>query len=450
MQYKDYYRSIIMLAAPIIIGQLGTMITGVADTVMVGQHSTEELAASSFVNNVFNLFMFFGIGVTFNFAPIVGRDVAQKNDRSVGEWLKNSLFSNTILALLLAVMLGLIYLNVEHMGQPEELLPLIKPYFLIYGLSILPVMLYTTFRQFVESVLQPATSMWIFLIGNLLNIAGNYLLIYGKLGLPELGLFGAGVSTLLSRSIMLCAFVAIFICSKRYREYRRGYTEGKILAGKVSKLFKVGTPIGMQQGFEAATFSIAAVMVGWLGSTELAAHQVVTSVASICYMLSLGLGNAVAIRVSHFHGMKDLQAVRHVTHAGMRLSFVLSALLCVSLYFGSTPISLLFTANEEVSVMVRSVIPVLMVYIFCDGLQIVLSNTMRGLSEVKIIMWISALIYLGIAIPAGYLFAFPVGMDLVGIWMAYPIAFFIACTTFYVRFRKFLRKSTPLSTQTRF
>ncbi len=436
-----YYKSIIYLALPIIVGQIGTIVTGVADTIMVGQHSTDELAASAFVNNVFNLFMIFGVGFTFNFAPLVGSSLAVGDKKSGGEWLKNSLLVNSILGVILALLLGVIYLNVGKMGQPEELLPLIKPYFLIYGLSIIPVMLYTTFRQFVETALKPATSMWIFLIGNLLNIIGNYILIYGKFGMPEMGLFGAGVSTLISRCVMLVAFVAVIWLFKYYKEYREGYSQGRVLKSKIKSLIKVGTPIGLQQGFEAATFSVTAVMIGWLGSIDLAAHQVAVSISAICYMLFLGLGNAVAIRVSYFKGMGDVLAIREATKAGVVISLVISVLISVVLFFWTTQISQFFTQDDEVVGIVALLLPILMIYVFSDGIQIVLTNALRGLADVKYIMYISAITYFAIAIPAGYFFGFTAGMGISGVWLAYPIGFFFACVVFYFRFVKTYRSA---------
>ncbi len=435
-----YYKSIIYLALPIIIGQIGTIITGVADTIMVGQHSTEELAASAFVNNIFNLFMIIGVGFTFNFAPLVGSALASDDKRGVGEWLKNSLMVNSLLGVVLALLMVVVYLNVERMGQPVELIPLIKPYFVVYGLSIIPVMIYSTFRQFVEVVLKPSTSMWIFIIGNILNIIGNYILIYGKFGMPEMGLYGAGVSTLISRCVMLIAFVAVIQLAKFYKEYRKGYTKGFLLREKINSLIKVGAPIGLQQGFEAATFSITAIMIGWLGSFDLAAHQVSVSISSICYMLFLGLGNAVAIRVSYFNGMDDVLSIKKVTNAGMVLSLMFSVVICAVLYLWTTQISMFFTEDIAVAKIVSLLLPILMVYVFSDGVQIVLTNTLRGLADVKYIMYISAIAYFAIALPAGYFFGFRADWGISGVWLAYPIGFFFACTLFYMRFRKFYRK----------
>ena len=193
-KYGSNYKSLLKLAIPIIIGQLGGIITGLADTIMVGQHSTAELAASSFVNNVLNTFIIFGTGFSFALTPLVGENIARDKKYVVSAWLKNGIVANLILALVLVAILTVIYFNVEHFGQPSELLPLIKPYFVVSMISIIFIMLANSFRQFVEGITNPSVSMWILVTGNMLNILGNYLLIYGKWGLPEMGLMGAGYS----------------------------------------------------------------------------------------------------------------------------------------------------------------------------------------------------------------------------------------------------------------
>ena len=210
-KYGRNYASLLKLALPIIVGQLGGIITGLADTIMVGQHSTEELAAASFVNNVLNAFIIFGTGFSFALTPLVGENLARDKRYVVSAWLKNGIVANFILSLILVAILTLIYFNVGHMGQPVELLPMIKPYFLISMISVVFVMLANSFRQFVEGITDPSVSMWVLISGNMLNILGNYVLIYGKWGFPEMGLMGAGYSTLFSRIFMFAMFVLVFL-----------------------------------------------------------------------------------------------------------------------------------------------------------------------------------------------------------------------------------------------
>ena len=439
-KYYPNYRSLLRLAVPIIIGQLGGIITGLADTIMVGQHSTEELAAASFVNNVLNAFIIFGTGFSFALTPLIGENLARGKKYVVAAWQKNSLVANLLLSIVLMLILTLLYFNIEHLGQPEELLPLIKPYFIVSMISVIFVMLANSYRQFVEAITDPSVSMWVLLSGNLLNIIGNYALIYGKFGFPEMGLIGAGYSTLFSRIFMLTAFVVVFLIKPSYKPYRHGFRRMWVLPNRLMRITKIGIPIALQQGLEAATFSLTAIMVGWIGSTELAAHQVVIAISTISFTTYLGLGSATAIRTSYYKGKKDMPQVRNTTVAGVHLGIVVSFLTCVALFAFRNEISYIFSGDPVVSSIVIMLLPILMLYQFVDGAQIVLANALRGLSDVKSIMWISFLTNFVIAIPAGYVLGFPLGMGIQGIWLAYPIGFVFSVALLGLRARKLMIK----------
>lgn len=435
-KYGKNYKSILKLAIPIIIGQLGGIITGLADTIMVGQHSTNELAAASFVNNVLNTFIIFGTGFSFALTPLVGENLAREKRYVVSAWLKNGIAANFLLSIVLMAVLTLIYFNVGHMGQPEELLPLIRPYFLVSMISIVFIMLANSFRQFVEGITNPSVSMWILLAGNLLNIIGNYILIYGKLGCPEMGLLGAGYSTLISRIFMFVMFVLVFLLRPSYKVYRKGFMRMWVLPNRLMRVTRLGVPIALQQGLEAATFSLTAIMVGWLGSLELAAHQVVIAISTVSFTTYLGLGSATAIRTSFYKGSGDWSQVHKTTVAGIHLGMVVSLLTCIILYVLRNDISFIFSDDPKVSAIVIMLLPILMIYQFVDGAQIVLANALRGLSDVKSIMWISLVTNFLLAIPAGYILGFPLGMGIRGIWLAYPIGFVFSVLLLGIRAHK--------------
>ena len=439
-KYRSNYRSLLRLAIPIIIGQLGGIITGLADTIMVGQHSTEELAAASFVNNVFNAFIIFGTGFSFALTPLVGENLARNKKYVVAAWQKNSIVANLILSVLLTGILTIIYFNIGHLGQPVELLPLIRPYFIVSMISVVFVMLANSYRQFVEAITDPSVSMWVLLSGNLLNIVGNYALIYGKVGFPEMGLLGAGYSTLFSRIIMFLMFVAVFLFKPAYKPYRHGFRRMWVMPNRLMRITKIGVPIAFQQGLEAATFSLTAIMVGWLGSVELAAHQVVIAISTISFTTYLGLGSATAIRTSYYKGSQDWTQVRRTTVAGVHLGVLVSFLTCVALYLLRNDISFVFSDDPVVSKIVVMLLPILMLYQFVDGAQIVLANALRGLSDVKSIMWISFITNFLIAIPAGYILGFPLGMGIRGIWLAYPIGFVFSVILLAIRARKLMQR----------
>ena len=373
MEYKQHIKSLVLLGLPIIIGQLGNIVTGLADTVMVGQHSTDELAAASFVNNVINAFIILGTGFSFNYTPIIGEHIAINKRIAIGGWLKNSLMANTTTTALILLVLFLIYINVGYLGQPEELMPLIRPYYLVLMSSVLFVMLSNTFRQFVEGIMDASISMWVLTLVNAINIAGNYVLIYGKCGFPELGLLGAGISTLLSRIIMLLLFVAVFVRQEKYKPFRKGFLVTPFRKAYWKRLNLIGWPIAFQQGIEAATFCITTIMIGWLGGMALAAHQVAIAVSTVSFTIYLGLGSAVAIRTSMFKGLQDWRNVRRVTLAGVGLAVLLSVTLSLLLYLCCDTIGSYFTDDEAVLQIVAILLPILIAYQFGDSIQIVLA-----------------------------------------------------------------------------
>ena len=273
-----------MLGLPIIVGQLGIIILGFADTLMIGHHSTEELGAASLVNTIFNLVLIFSMGFSFGLTPLVGDLFGKKQYGKVGEMVKNSLTANTVLAIIVMTVMGILYFNLDKLGQPEELIPLMRPYYIVNYISLPFVLWFNSFKQFSDGITDTRTPMWLLLCGNLLNILGNYILIYGKLGLPEMGLFGAGISTMFSRMVIFLVFFFMFIKAKRYAIYKKGFKEGRINKPDFMILNKMGWPLAMQQGLEVAAFSLSGIMVGWIGTEALAAHQIMLTISQFCFM----------------------------------------------------------------------------------------------------------------------------------------------------------------------
>lgn len=294
--YKQHYKALIFLGLPIVIGQLGVIILGFADTLMIGHHSTEELGAASFVNNVFTLCIIFSTGFSYGLTPIVGSLYGNRRFAEAGQALRCSLVANVLVALLLTFVMTVVYFNVERLGQPEELIPLIKPYYLVLLASLVFVMLFNGFKQFTDGITDTKTAMWILLGGNALNIVGNYILINGKLGFPELGLLGAGISTLFSRIAMVAVFAVIVLRSRRFLRYRVGFLRMGWSFPVFRQLNALGWPVGLQMGMETASFSLSAIMVGWLGTIALASHQIMLTISQFTFMMYYGMGAAVAVR----------------------------------------------------------------------------------------------------------------------------------------------------------
>ena len=431
-----HYKALLKLGIPIVIGQLGMIVLGFADTLMIGHHSTEGLAAASFVNNMFNLVIIFATGFSYGLTPIVGSLFGSGEQQAVGRTLKNALWANGLMGILLTAIMGILYWNIHRLGQPEELLPLMRPYFIVLLVSLIFVMLFNAFKQFADGITDTKTGMWLLIGGNVLNILGNWVLIYGHFGLPEMGLLGAGVATLSSRIAMPVAFVGIFLTSKRYQVYKAGFLEGSLNRKDFLQLNKLGWPVALQMGMETASFSLATIMVGWLGAMALAAHQVMLTIGQLGYMMYYGMAAAVAVRVSNFHGQKDTEAVRHASSAGFHLILLMAIMVSVPLFLLRHQIGGWFTDNAEVTLMVASLIVPFIIYQFGDGMQCNYSNALRGIADVKPVMYIAFIAYFIISLPAGYLFGFVFDWGLTGIWLSFPFGLTSAGLMFYFRFRK--------------
>ena len=436
MIHPQHYKALFKLGIPIVIGQLGMIVLGFADTLMVGHHSTEGLAAASFVNNMFNLVIIFATGFSYGLTPIVGRLFGTGKAKEIGCTLKNALWANGAIAILLSVCMGILYLNIHRLGQPEELLPLMRPYYIVLLVSLLFVMLFNAFKQFADGITDTKTAMWILIGGNALNILGNWILIYGHFGFPEMGLLGAGIATLASRIAMLVAFGIIFLTAKRYRIYKEGFSEGKLNRKDFTELNKLGWPVGLQMGMETASFSLATIMVGWLGTLALAAHQVMLTVGQLGFMMYYGMAAAVAVRVSNFHGQKDTESVRHAANAGFHIILGMAACVSIPLFLLRNEIGGWFTDNDEVTLMVAGLILPFIIYQVGDGMQCNYSNALRGIADVKPVMYIAFIAYFLISLPSGYLFGFVFDWGLTGIWFSFLFGLTSAGLMFYVRFRK--------------
>ena len=435
----QHYKSLFKLGIPIVIGQLGMIVLGFADTLMIGHHGTEDLAAASFVNNMFNLAIIFATGFSYGLTPIVGSLFGNDQKTAVGRTLKNALWANGFVGALLILAMGILYFNLHRLGQPEELLPLIRPYYLTLLASLVFVMLFNAFKQFADGITDTQTPMWLLIGGNALNILGNWILIYGNFGFPELGLLGAGIATSVSRILMLVAFVVLFFAVKRYRSYKEGFLQGRLNKSDFLQLNKLGWPVGLQMGMETASFSLATIMVGWLGATALAAHQVMLTIGQLGYMIYYGMAAAVAVRVSNFYGQNDQTGVRHSANAGFHLILAMAVCLSIPLFLLRNEIGGWFTDNDEVTLMVASLILPFIIYQFGDGMQCNYSNALRGIADVKPAMYIAFIAYFIISLPAGYLFGFTFDWGLTGIWLSFPFGLTSAGLMFWLRFRKQVR-----------
>ena len=423
------------------VGQIGTVLVSFADTFMIGHYGVRELAAASFVNNLTMILVLAGLGFSLGLTPLISDAESKGDRRGVGGLLRAGLKVSSLFAAAMAAILAILYLNLGRMGQPEELLPLIRSYYIVVAISILATYFFNTFKQFTDGTMRPTVSMVIIITSNLLNIAGNYVLIYGKCGFPELGLLGAGISTLFARIFTVAAMAAYFFLDRRLAKYREGFRAAGGDKGAMARIARLGAPISGQMAMETASFSVIVIIVGWLGTTALAAHQVMTTISQICYMMYIAVGSGAAILISSLNGQGLTKEVNMTARTAYAMTLGLTVVCSGIVLAAIRPLSALFTDSPEVISLAGTLVLPFILYQFGDGMQICFSNCLRGIQQVKPILPIAFTAYLLVSIPCSYLFGFVLDFGLKGIWFGYPISLTLAGILYLAVFRREQKKT---------
>ena len=437
--HRGHYRATLRLGVPVVISQLGQITVGLADSIMIGRLGATELATAAFANTLFSLPLIFGMGFAMSLTPFTGRAWARKDYASIQTLWKNGLLANLLMAFALLLVAAGLYLAMPLMQQPVHLVAPAQSYFIILSASLLPLMVFFSGKQLLEGLSNTRIAMIITLLGNLLNILGNYLLIYGKAGFPELGLNGAGISTLLARLAMATVMLLLVV---RHRALRQGIRAGLRFSRKeVQRLYRLGLPMGLHLFSESSAFIVSGIMMGWLGETALAAHQIVMSLSTLGFMLYQGIGVSSTIRISQLSAHQQPLLLQAAARASVHI--VLLMVLIISLFFLIFRVQLpfLFTPEAEVARLATELILILVIYQLFDALQIIFSGILRGLADARIPGLLTIFSYFGVAIPLSYLSAFHLNLGPAGIWLGFPVGLGVCALLFYFRIRKKLAGS---------
>ncbi len=440
-KYKESYATILKLGFPILLGQLGVIVVAFADNIMVGRYSTPALASASFVNNVFNMALMACMGFSYGLTPLIGALFTQNNPGRIGSLIRNGLLLNVLFALMVSAIMLVIWFNIEILDQPEELLPLIKPYYIVVLCGMLPTAVFNVFAQWLFAINRTGLPTWIVLSANALNILGNYLLIYGNWGCPELGLMGAGYSTLTARVICPIVVILIFLKKKEFKAFREGFTSSSLNRNAISHINRTSWPVSLQMTFESGSFTIAAVMAGWLGAISLASYQIIVITGTLGFCIYYSMGNAVSVLVANAAGQNDRQLMRRRAWAGYHIIMTLAT--CSSLIFILWGRNLIGAFTEDpmvISATVALLIP-LIIYQYGDATQINFANALRGTSHVMPMIWIAFISYIVVGLPATYLLGFTAGLGTYGIVLSFSVSLFLAAALFLYFFLHATRKN---------
>lgn len=441
-------RRTVALALPIIVGQVGNVLMGVVDTVMIGQVGRVPLAASAFANNVLVVFLVSGFGVLSAVSVLVARAHGASRPEECGEYLRHGLAASLVAAVVMggAIVLGLPWLSL--FGQPVEVVAEAGPYLAIVAWTLLPVLLFHCLKQYCEGLSAPMAPMLFTLASIILNGLLNWVLIYGNLGAPALGLVGAGWATLAARLLALLALGLFVAFAPRFHGRRPLRFLAPLQGKRLRELFQVGLPIGLQVLFEVGVFSAAGLMVGWIGTVPLAAHQIAMSCVSMTFMVPLGLSFAVGVRISQAAGAGEADRLRVIGHGGLAVAWVFMGACAVVFLVGGKWIAGAFVhdavAEAPVIALAARLLVVAGVFQLFDGTQVVSIGSLRGIMDVRAPTFVTFVAYWVVALPAGYLGAFVAGWGPVGIWVGLASGLASSAIMLSLRFERLTRRrETP-------
>ncbi len=439
--YQEEIKKTFLLALPIVIAQLGVVLMGVTDNIMVGRYIGKiGLGSAGIANSMSFLIASIGMGGLSVVAPLISK---AKAERSVPEI--NRLFRAGIkVSLWFSVILGIVgfvciyYFKIFQ--QSPEINEQAPAFMAIIIVSNAFMFVFAAAKQLSDGLSRTYVAMMITVFGLILNLIFNIVLINGYFGFPKMGLLGSAASTLITRILMMLALLAYLFNTKTFKKYLHTKYKSLQTNDLVIMIFKIGVPSGLQFFFEIAAFSLAVIMMGWLGENQLAAHQIAINVASTTYMMASGLGIAGGIRVGEGRGLKDIRKIRFSGNVALLLVVIfMTAMMLIILGFNRFLVELYISDNEVINIAIRLML-VAAVFQLSDGVQVVSLGILRGISDVNIPTWITMFAYWGLSLPLGYLLAFNFKMDAIGIWFGLLAGLTASAVLLTIRFYYLIKK----------
>ncbi len=415
-------RGTLVLALPLMVGNLSQMLIGVTDTIMIGHLGVVALATVTFANSISMIFFVCGIG----FLTAVSVRISQLRGAKLLGMIPQSLWHGMVLSVILGVVIllatWLLLPYLELLRQPQEVVEQVPVYLLLINASLIPGLLTLVLKNFMEAFERPWTPLAIVLVGVVLNIILNFLLIYGMFGFPRLELLGAGIATMLARLLTLALFVVCLYRIRFYRDYLPRWGMLRIRMQESWIYLRLGVPAAMHLLAEVSVFAGFGVMMGWFGTVAMAAHQVALTVISVVFMIPLGLGVASTIRIGKAYGAGQYRSLFPLGLSGIIPGVMFMACSATFLWWQGEWVASWFIEDPEVIQLVVALFGIAILFQLADGLLVISSSCLRGLSDVRVPMWISIAGYWGLALPFAWWFAFHLQWGPQGVWAALAVA----------------------------
>ena len=441
--YKEQYKYNLRLALPVVLTQLGQILTQFADNIMVGRYGGDDpvpLAVVSFGGAVFFIIFIASIGITLGMTPLVGELYAQGDRKKSATLLQNGILFYTLLGLGMTVVQFSIIPLMYHLGQPAEVVEMAIPYYRMLACSMPFIMLFFAFKQFLEGVGNTKVEMVVTIISNMANIGFNSLFIYGNMGFPEMGAEGAGLGTLLARIIASILMIAYFLRKARYRDYLNGFSLLNYSRKTIRQLLRMGMPIASQMFMEASAFVGTGIMMGWLGTVTMSANHITMILSNCAFMIVMSIGAATTIRISHCYGARNIPDLSLAAKASYHLVLAWNLIAAIAFISLRHYIPQLFTTNAEVLAVASDLLVFIALFQFSDGIQNVSVGILRGIQDVKIIMPIAFISYWLLNLPVGYLLGFTLGMGAEGLILGFTFGLSAAAVLLIIRIRRSVKR----------
>ena len=431
------------LSAPVIMGMLGHTFVGLVDNIMVGQLGSAELAAVSLGNSFFFVAMSLGIGFSTAITPLVAEADSENNFKKGKSAFKHGLFLCIVLSLLLFGMILLAKPLMYLMEQPEEVVLLTMPYLDIIAISLIPLIIFQGFKQFSDGLSLTKHAMYATIVGNLINIGLNYILIFGKLGFPKMGIVGAGVGTLVSRLAMIAIIWTLLKNDKKASAFVTHIRLFILDSTMLKKIINLGLPSAMQMFFEVAIFTSAIWLSGLLGKNAQAANQIALNLSSMTFMIAMGLSVTAMIRVGNQKGLRNYEELQRIAKSiflmGIMFASVFALLFLIfhdifpALYLDLDDVNN-YSDNQEVVSIASKLLLVAALFQISDSAQVIFLGALRGLQDVKIPTVLTFIAYWMIGFPTSYFLGKETAYGSTGIWIGLLVGLASASIFLYLRF----------------
>ncbi len=439
--YPQHIKKLLLLAYPVTLAQLGHMTVGLADTYMAGKLGGVFLAAASFAFAFYFPFLFFGIGISSGTSPLIAKAHGEKDEKYIRALFWQSLYMNIFTGIVLTALLYFSASYIALFTSNAALLDRAIPFLHLIALSILPAMVFQSFRQYAEGLFSTAPAMYISIIGTFFNVLLNWFFAYGKFGFPEMGLNGIAMGTVLSRIIMALLMGGYVWYASSLNHYFKNFWYDPFKWSVMKVLLRKSFPVGIQLSMESAVFGLGAIFISRLDSvTAIASHHIALNLAATSYMAATGLTAAVSVRVGYEWGAGNLKEIRKAGMVAFAMVSVFMLSISVLFVLFRFELPALFVAEVDIIQTTASLLIIAAVFQLADGVQVIGIGALRGIGDVVAPTIIALLAYWIIGLPVGYWLTFSQGMGVQGIWYGFTIGLFIAALLMFFRFRILSKK----------